>query len=109
MGPFERIGSASKKHNGLKRSNQQQHQPMQWAHLSASVVPPRNILGQNKAIGSSIRQCNRPIRMHRQCLPEIYWAKAKQLAAASANTLGPSKVPARNLMDSNEAIATTIC
>src|SRR5258707_5095794 len=104
MGPFKHIGSASQKPNGLKRSNQQQHPPMQWAHLSASAVPPRNILGQNKAIGSSIHQCNRPIRMRQQCLPEIYWAKAKQLAAASANPIGPSEVPPRDLIGPSHAI-----
>src|SRR5258708_4005429 len=91
MGLFECIGSASKKPNRLKRSNQQQHPPMQWAHLSASAVPPRNILDQNKAIGSSIHQCNRPIRINWKGLPEIYWAKAKQSAAASANAIAPSK------------------
>src|SRR5260370_5260457 len=108
MGPFECIGSASKKPNGLKRSNQQQHLPMQWAHLSASAVPPRNILGQNKAIGSSICQSNRPIQVHQECLPEIYWAKAKQSAAASPNPMGPPQLPAKNLMRPSKAIDTSI-
>src|SRR5260370_39845354 len=103
MGPFERIVSTSKKHNGPKRSNQQQHLPMQWAHLSASAVPPRNILGQNKAIGSSICQCNGPIQMHHQCLPKIYWAKVKKPAAPSANKMGPPRATPKNLMEESNA------
>src|SRR5258708_32736671 len=108
MGPFEHIGSASKKPNGLKRSNQQQHPPMQWAHLSASAVPPRNILGQNKAIGSSIHQCNRPIRMCQEYLTEVYWTKAKHSAAASSNAMWPSRAPPRSLMVPSEAIVRSI-
>src|SRR5260370_42492329 len=99
MGPFKCIGNASQKPNGLKRSNQQQHPPMQWAHLSASAVPPRNILGQNKAISSSICQCNGPIRMHWEGLQEIYWSKAKHSEAASANAMGQREGIGRDIRE----------
>src|SRR5216684_206939 len=55
MGPSECISSASQKSDGPKQSNQQQHPPMPWAHLSTSAAPSRNITGQRKVIGSSIR------------------------------------------------------
>src|SRR5258708_2632307 len=82
MGPFKRIGSTSKKPNGLKRSNQQQHPPMQWPHLSASAAPSKNTMAKSEAIGSSIDQCNGPIRIHHQCLTKIKGAKANKQAAA---------------------------
>src|SRR5260370_8106612 len=72
------IGSASQKYNWPKRSNWQQHLLMQLAHLSASAVPPRNLMGPIDAIGSSIRQCNSPISLHSQYLPETSSAKHTQ-------------------------------
>src|SRR5260221_13719698 len=64
---------------------------MLWGHPTTSTVPTRNIMGQGEAISSSIYKCSGRILVHQQCLPEIYWAKTKQSAAASANTIGPSE------------------
>src|SRR5258708_10318122 len=60
-------------------------------HSSEVDDPTRKIIGQSKAISSSIRKCNGPIRVHWQCLQETQWAKEKQSTAASANAMGPSE------------------
>src|SRR5260370_9409665 len=60
MGPLECIGRAFQKNNGPKRSNRQQHLPMQWAHLNASAVPHRNLMGPSEVIGSSIANAMGP-------------------------------------------------
>src|SRR5260370_42473995 len=60
MDPSHAIGSASKKNNGQKRSNRQQHPPIQWAHPNASGVPPRNLMGPSEVISSSIANAMGP-------------------------------------------------
>src|SRR5258708_4124934 len=96
IGPSECISSASQKSNGPKRSNRQQYLLMQWAHLSASVVPPRNIIGQSEAIGSNICRCNGHIlgQSPRNSGPKrSYWQQWQQLMQwAHPNVLAASSL-----------------
>src|SRR5216684_3532614 len=96
MGPSECISSAFQKYNGPKQSNQQQHLLMQWAHLSALVVPPRNIMGQSKAICSNICRCNEhiPGQSPRNSGPKwSYWQQWQQLMQwAHPNVLAASSL-----------------
>src|SRR5258708_845530 len=70
MGTTESISDAPQRNNGPKQSHQEQYSLMQWAHWSALAEPRRKIMGQSKAIRSSIPQCDGPTRVHRQSLPE---------------------------------------
>src|SRR5260370_17526570 len=103
MGPSECIGSTFQKYNGPKQSNWQQHPPMQWAHLNASGVPPRNLMGPSKVIGSSIAnamgpfECignslpknNGPKGSNLQQHPQIQWALSIALPTPPPKSISP--------------------
>src|SRR5258707_1048926 len=112
MGPSECIGSTFQKYNRPKQSNRQQHPPMQWAHPNASAVPPRNLMGPSKVIGSSIANAMGPSECIGSASQKIkgqiedIWRRPhlRELAPPYTNKMGQRKVIGSSICQCNGAI-----